>query len=87
MTCGRQTVAVPSTVHCDPFDTGKVGAKKICNCDRNKSEVYDFLGSFLINMDWFLESRRWYHSPGSLENMHFRGMMIGTDSHTPNAVD
>src|SRR5258705_12339433 len=46
MTCGREKVAVPSTVHCDHLIQAEVGA----NADLNKAktqnkEVYDFLAS------------------------------------------
>jgi hypothetical protein len=69
----EQTVAVPSTVHCRPFDTGKVGAKK--DLQLAIETIVKFMISlvqFLINMDRFLESRRWYHSPGCVgEITHF----------------
>src|ERR1700712_1825435 len=45
-TCGRQRVAVPSTVHCDHLIQAKVGAKEDLDTaiDTNR-EVYDFLSS------------------------------------------
>jgi aconitate hydratase len=45
-TCGRDTVAVPSTVHCDHLIQAKVGATEDLNTaiDTNR-EVYDFLSS------------------------------------------
>src|SRR5882724_1646425 len=46
MTCGRSTVAVPSTVHCDHLIQAKTGAVSdlATAIDVNK-EVYDFLAS------------------------------------------
>ncbi len=88
MTCGRNTVAVPSTVHCDHLIQAKVGATEDLKTalDVNK-EVYDFLAS--ISNKYGIG----FWKPGAgiihqvvLENYAFPGgMMIGTDSHTPNA--
>lgn len=88
MTCGRDKVAVPSTVHCDHLIQAKSGAGTDLDIaiDSNK-EVFDFLSSV---------SNRYgigFWKPGAgiihqvvLENYAFPGgMMIGTDSHTPNA--
>ncbi len=88
MTAGKAKTAVPSTVHCDHLIQAEVGAKKdlMKALDVNK-EVYDFLASV---------SNRYgigFWKPGAgiihqvvLENYAFPGgMMIGTDSHTPNA--
>ncbi len=88
MLSGRDTTAVPSTVHCDHLILARSGADKdvVAAIDRNR-EVYDFLQS---------ASARYgigFWKPGSgiihqvvLENYAFPGgMMIGTDSHTPNA--
>ncbi|SHK75608.1 aconitase [Chitinophaga jiangningensis] len=88
MTAGRDKVAVPSTVHCDHLIQAKVGAVQdlaIAN-DTNK-EVYAFLSS--ISDKYGIG----FWKPGAgiihqvvLENYAFPGgMMIGTDSHTPNA--
>jgi aconitate hydratase len=87
-TCGREKVAVPSTVHCDHLIQAKTGAKSDLNTalDVNK-EVYDFLSS--ISNKYGIG----FWKPGAgiihqvvLENYAFPGgMMIGTDSHTPNA--
>ena len=88
MTCGRSQVAVPSTVHCDHLIQAKTGAKEdlITALDVNR-EVYDFLAS--ISNKFGIG----FWKPGAgiihqvvLENYAFPGgMMIGTDSHTPNA--
>ena len=88
MHSGRETAAVPSTVHCDHLIQAKVGAEDdlLRAKDENK-EVYDFLESI---------SKKFgvgFWGPGAgiihqvvLENYAFPGgMMIGTDSHTPNA--
>ncbi len=88
MTCGRTKTAVPSTVHCDHLITAKVGADTDLKVaiDIN-SEVYDFLST--VSNKYGIG----FWKPGSgiihqivLENYGFPGgMMIGTDSHTPNA--
>ncbi|HZW37762.1 MAG TPA: aconitate hydratase [Ignavibacteriaceae bacterium] len=88
MSAGRKTTAVPSTVHCDHLIQAFVGAQKDLNTanDENK-EVFDFLES--ISSKYGIG----FWKPGAgiihqvvLENYAFPGgMMIGTDSHTPNA--
>ena len=88
MSAGRATTAVPSTVHCDHLIQAQVGAKEdlLRATDENK-EVYDFLES--ISKKYGIG----FWKPGAgiihqvvLENYAFPGgMMIGTDSHTPNA--
>ncbi len=88
MTCGRDKVAVPSTVHCDHLIQAKIGADKDLEValDENK-EVYDFLSS--VSNKYGIG----FWKPGAgiihqivLENYAFPGgMMIGTDSHTVNA--
>ncbi len=88
MHSGKKTVAVPSTTHCDHLIQAQIGAVEDLNRakDENK-EVYDFLESI---------SKKFgvgFWKPGAgiihqvvLENYAFPGgMMIGTDSHTPNA--
>ena len=88
MTCGRNQVAVPSTVHCDHLIQAKVGAKQDLQLAiETNREVYDFLSS--ISNKYGIG----FWKPGAgiihqvvLENYAFPGgMMIGTDSHTPNA--
>jgi len=85
---GMDSTAVPSTVHCDHLIRARSGAKlDVARAIDENREVYDFLESC---------SRRYglgFWKPGSgiihqvvLENYAFPGgMMIGTDSHTPNA--
>ncbi|MGN6476466.1 MAG: aconitate hydratase [Flavipsychrobacter sp.] len=88
MTCGRDKVAVPSSVHCDHLIQAKVGAKEdLATANDVNKEVYDFLAS--ISNKYGIG----FWKPGAgiihqvvLENYAFPGgMMIGTDSHTPNA--
>ncbi|MFM1838784.1 MAG: aconitase, partial [Actinomycetota bacterium] len=88
MTAGLPTTAVPSTVHCDHLILAKTGARIDLGVavDTNK-EVYDFLQS--VSAKYGIG----FWGPGSgiihqvvLEHYAFPGgMMIGTDSHTPNA--
>jgi aconitate hydratase len=88
MMCGRNKTAVPSTVHCDHLILAKDGA----NVDLKtavdvNSEVYHFLSD--VSNKYGIG----FWKPGAgiihqtvLENYAFPGgMMIGTDSHTPNA--
>jgi aconitate hydratase len=88
MSAGRKTTAVPTTVHCDHLIQAQVGAKDdLLRANEENKEVFDFLESI---------SRKYgigFWKPGAgiihqvvLENYAFpAGMMIGTDSHTPNA--
>lgn len=88
MQAGRDKVAVPSTVHCDHLIQAEVGATADLNKAKDKNkEVYDFLSS--VSNKYGIG----FWKPGAgiihqvvLENYAFPGgMMIGTDSHTPNA--
>jgi aconitate hydratase len=88
MTCGRSQVAVPSTVHCDHLIQAKTGGvEDLATAKDVNREVYDFLAS--ISNKYGIG----FWKPGAgiihqvvLENYAFPGgMMIGTDSHTPNA--
>lgn len=88
MSAGRKTTAVPSTVHCDHLIQAQVGAVDDLNrATTENKEVYDFLES--ISQKFGVG----FWKPGAgiihqvvLENYAFPGgMMIGTDSHTPNA--
>jgi aconitate hydratase len=85
---GRDTVAVPTTVHCDHLIQAKVGAEKdlLKAFDDNK-EVYDFLlsASQRYGLGFWKAGAGIIHQV-VLEQYAFPGgMMIGTDSHTPNA--
>lgn len=88
MNAGRQRVAVPSTVHCDHLIQADRGAAEDLPAARETNrEVYDFLSS--VSNKYGIG----FWKPGAgiihqvvLENYAFPGgMMIGTDSHTPNA--
>jgi len=88
MTAGLPTTAVPSTVHCDHLILAKRGsALDLIDANDTNREVYDFLRS--VSAKYGVG----FWGPGSgiihqvvLENYAFPGgMMIGTDSHTPNA--
>ena len=88
MSAGKAKVAVPSTVHCDHLIQAKIGAKKdLETAIASNKEVYDFLAS--VSNKYGIG----FWKPGAgiihqvvLENYAFPGgMMIGTDSHTPNA--
>src|SRR5664280_1298209 len=88
MSAGKKTTAVPTTVHCDHLILARSGAAAdVARAVETNKEVYAFLES---------ASARYgigFWKPGSgiihqvvLENYAFPGgMMIGTDSHTPNA--
>jgi aconitate hydratase A / 2-methylisocitrate dehydratase len=88
MTAGLPQVAVPTTVHCDHLIQAHDGAAvDLLAAEQANQEVYDFLRTV---------SARYgigFWKPGSgiihqvvLEQYAFPGgMMIGTDSHTPNA--
>ncbi len=88
MSAGIPETAVPTTVHCDHLIQARVGAgPDLEAAERENREVYDFLAS---------ACRKYgigFWKPGAgiihqvvLENYAFPGgMMIGTDSHTPNA--
>jgi aconitate hydratase len=85
---GMQTTAVPTTVHCDHLITAITGADDdLSNALITNKEVYDFLMSVCAKYGIG------FWKPGAgiihqtiLENYAVPGaMMIGTDSHTPNA--
>src|SRR6478735_1234463 len=88
MQAGRPQVAVPSTVHCDHLIQAKIGANEDLSTakDVNK-EVYDFLSSVSDKYGiGFWKAGAGIIHQVVLENYAFPGgMMIGTDSHTPNA--
>jgi aconitate hydratase len=88
MSAGIPQVAVPTTVHCDHLIQAQSGAREdLRHALSDNREVYDFLAG--------VSARHGigFWKPGSgiihqvvLENYAFPGgMMIGTDSHTPNA--
>ena len=88
MMAGRDKVAVPSTVHCDHLIQAKVNAATdLATANDVNSEVYDFLASVSNKYGiGFWKAGAGIIHQIVLENYAFPGgMMIGTDSHTPNA--
>ena len=88
MNAGKDKVAVPSSVHCDHLIRADVGVEKdLPAALQTNKEVYDFLRS--VSQKYGIG----FWGPGAgiihqvvLENYAFPGgMMVGTDSHTPNA--
>ena len=85
---GLQKVAVPTTIHCDHLIRAHSGAAAdLLVAEDENDEVYEFLRSVAARYG------AGFWKPGSgiihqvvLENYAFPGgLMIGTDSHTPNA--
>lgn len=88
MHSGREKVAVPSTAHADHLIQARENAKvDLDRANDENSEVYNFLESVTQKYG------AGFWKPGAgiihqvvIENYAFPGgMMIGTDSHTPNA--
>lgn len=88
MSAGIPKVSVPSSVHCDHLIQAESGAENdLLKANSDNKEVYDFLSS--VSQKYGIG----FWKPGAgiihqviLENYAFPGgMMIGTDSHTPNA--
>jgi len=85
---GRSEVAVPSTVHCDHLIQARVGRDSdLADANKESSEVFSFLKSASSKYGaGFWEPGAGIIHQVVLENYAFPGgMMIGTDSHTPNA--
>jgi aconitate hydratase len=88
MSSQKSKTAVPTTVHCDHLIQAEVGAKvDLARAEEESREVFDFLQS--VSQKYGIG----FWKPGAgiihqvvLENYAFPGgLMIGTDSHTPNA--
>lgn len=88
MTCGLASTAVPGSIHCDHLIVGRDGADDdLTRSIATNQEVFDFLQQCAEKYG----IQFW--GPGSgiihqivLENFSVPGlMMLGTDSHTPNA--
>ncbi|KAJ5976254.1 hypothetical protein N7481_009961 [Penicillium waksmanii] len=88
MSAGMPSVQTPTTVHCDHLIEAQVGGEKdLARANEINKEVYEFLSSSTAKYNIG------FWKPGSgiihqivLENYAFPGgLMIGTDSHTPNA--
>ena len=88
MHSGREKVAVPSTAHADHLIQARDNAKDDLNRANNENEeVYDFLASVTQKYGaGFWKAGAGIIHQVVLENYAFPGgMMIGSDSHTPNA--
>ncbi|KAK7753999.1 aconitate hydratase [Diatrype stigma] len=88
MTCGLPATAIPASIHCDHLIVGERGARDDLEAGiATNREVFDFLAS--ASRKYGIE----FWPPGAgiihqsvLENYAAPGlMMLGTDSHTPNA--
>ncbi|KAI4927661.1 hypothetical protein J4E85_006173 [Alternaria conjuncta] len=88
MSAGLPSVATPTTVHCDHLIEAQVGGEKdLERANEINKEVYNFLSTSCAKYNIG------FWKPGSgiihqivLENYAFPGaLLIGTDSHTPNA--
>lgn len=88
ISAGCESVAAPTTIHCDHLIRAKAGVREDMKVAKhNNHEVYEFLASAGAKYGMG------FWKPGSgiihqviLENYAFPGgLMIGTDSHTPNA--
>lgn len=88
MLADKQEAAVPSTVHCDHLIQAYQGKEKdMAAANQTNEEVYKFLATATSRYNIGF----WHPGAGIihqviLENYAFPGgLMIGTDSHTPNA--
>lgn len=88
MTAGLPEVAVPTTVHCDHLIEAQIGGTKdLARAVQTNKEVYDFLASCSAKYNIGF----WRPGSGIIHQIIFEnyafpgGLMIGTDSHTPNA--
>lgn len=88
MLAGKDEAAVPSTVHCDHLIQAYKGKETdLSSANKTNEEVYNFLAtaSSRYNIGFWQPGAGIIHQV-LLENYAFPGgLMIGTDSHTPNA--
>lgn len=88
MNAGKTQTAVPSTIHCDHLIRAQRGAADdLAAARETNAEVYAFLQSAAkrFGMGFWPAGAGIIHQV-VLENYAFPGgMMVGTDSHTPNA--
>jgi aconitate hydratase len=88
MMAGKEQTSVPASVHCDHLIMAKSGAAEdMKSAEVTNKEVYDFLSSVCnkYNIGFWKPGAGIIHQI-ILENYAFPGgVMIGTDSHTPNA--
>ncbi|MEI0493298.1 aconitate hydratase [Brachyspira intermedia] len=88
MNAGKTSSSVPATIHCDHLIEACKGAEEdLKNAINTNKEVYNFLESVAKKYGLgFWEAGSGIIHQIVLENYAFpAGMMIGTDSHTPNA--
>jgi aconitate hydratase len=88
MSANFDTVAVPTTVHCDHLVIAQKGSDAdLVNANATNKEVYEFLSSVCrkYNVGFWKPGAGIIHQT-ILENYAYPGgLMIGCDSHTPNA--
>ncbi len=88
MSSGISRVKVPSSVHCDHLIQAEIGREKDLDRSLHEShEVYEFLKtvSAKYGIDFWQPGAGIIHQV-VLENYAFPGgLLVGTDSHTPNA--
>ncbi len=88
MQAGKNRTAVPTSIHCDHLIQAKIGANEDLKIAKTENEeIYDFLlnAGKKYQMDFWQAGAGIIHQV-ALENYAFPGgLMIGTDSHTPNA--
>lgn len=88
MTCGLPRTAIPASIHCDHLIVGERGAKEDLEAGiQTNKEVFDFLESAAkkYGIDFWPPGAGIIHQ-SVLENYAAPGqMMLGTDSHSPNA--
>ena len=88
MTCGLPATAIPASIHCDHLIVGERGAKDDLEAGiQTNREVFEFLESAArkYGIEFWPPGAGIIHQ-SVLENYAAPGlMMLGTDSHTPNA--
>ncbi|MFN7906002.1 MAG: aconitase family protein, partial [Pseudobdellovibrionaceae bacterium] len=88
MLAGKKEAAVPTTVHCDHLIRAQFGKEKDMGiANKENDEVYNFLATACskYNIGFWKPGAGIIHQV-LLENYAYPGgLMIGTDSHTPNA--
>lgn len=88
MSCGLPSTAVPASIHCDHMIVGERGAETDLPASiQGNKEVFDFLESAAkrYGIEFWPPGAGIIHQ-NVLENYSAPGlMMLGTDSHTPNA--
>jgi aconitate hydratase len=88
MLSGKKTTSVPTSVHCDHLIQAKTGAKEdLATANNENKEVYDFLetASKRFGMDFWKPGAGIIHQVFLEEYAFPGGLMLGTDSHSPNA--